>query len=93
LREEKHHQKQSFHDGNLHTSHPHYGSLPNEALCVEAFGFDHLEQDDEHPQKLRLSVSEDQLDEPSSPSCVAPAAEGSPGFGSPDPDHPPEVLD
>jgi hypothetical protein len=48
LREEKHHQKQNFHDGNLHTSHPHCGSLPDEALCVEAFGFDHLEQDDEH---------------------------------------------
>jgi hypothetical protein len=93
LREEKHHQKQSFHDGNLHTSHPHCGSLPDEALCVEAFDFDHLEQDDEPPQKLRLSISEDQLDEPSSPSCVALVDEGSPGFGSPDPGHPPGVLD
>jgi hypothetical protein len=58
-----------------------------------AFGFDHLEQDDEPLQKLRLSISEDQLDEPSSPSCVAPVVEGSPGFGFLDPGHPPEVLD
>jgi hypothetical protein len=60
---------------------------------VEAFGSDHLEQDDEPLQKLRLSVSKGQLDEPSSPSCAAPVAEGSPGFGSPDRSHPPEVLD
>ena len=93
MREEKHHQKQSFHNGNLHTSHPHCGSLPDEALCEEAFGFDHLEQDDEPLQKLRLSVSKDQLDEPFSPSCVEPAAEGSPDFEFPDLDHPPEVFD
>jgi hypothetical protein len=60
---------------------------------MEAFGSDHLEQDDEPLQKLRLSVSEDQLDEPSSPSCVAPVAEESLGFGSPNPGHPLEVLD
>ena len=60
---------------------------------MEAFGSDNLEQDDEPLQKLCLSISEDQLDEPSSPSCVAPIAEGSPGFGSPDPSHPLEVLD
>jgi hypothetical protein len=60
---------------------------------VEAFGSGHLEQDDEPLRKLRLSVSEGQLDKPSSPSCVAPVAEGSPGFGSPDPSHLPEVLD
>jgi hypothetical protein len=60
---------------------------------VEAFGSNHLEQDADPLQKLRLSVSEDQLDEPSSPSCAAPIAEGSPGFGSPDPGHPLEVLD
>jgi hypothetical protein len=60
---------------------------------VEAFGFDHLEQDDEPLRKLHLFVSEDQLDEPSSPSCVEPAAEESTDFEFPDLDHPPEVLD
>ena len=60
---------------------------------MEAFGSDHLERDDEPLQKLRLSVSKDQLDEPSSPSCVEPTAEGSPGFGFLDLGHPPEVLD
>jgi hypothetical protein len=87
-----HQQKKSFHDGNLHTSRPHCGSLPDGALFMEAFGSDHLEQDDEPLQKLRLSASEGRLDEPSSPSCAAPVAEGSPGFGSLDPSHPPEVL-
>jgi hypothetical protein len=58
---------------------------------VEAFGSDHLEQDDEPLQKLRLSASKGQLDEPSSPSCAAPVAEGSQGFGFPDPSYPPEV--
>jgi hypothetical protein len=47
---------------------------------VEAFGSDHLAQDGEPLQKLRLSVSEGQLDEPSSPSCAAPVAEGFPGW-------------
>ena len=93
MTEEKYHQKQNFHDGNLHTSRPHCGSLPDEALCVEALGFDHLEQDDGPLRKLRLYVSKDQLDEPSSPFFVAPAAEGSPGFGSLDPSRPPEALD
>jgi hypothetical protein len=93
LIEEKHHQKQSFHDGNLHTSRPHCRSLPDEALCAEAFGSGHLEQDDEPLPKLHLSVSKDQLSKPSSPSFVAPVAEGFPGFGSPDPSRPPEVLD
>jgi hypothetical protein len=93
LREERHHQKKSFHDGNLHTSRPHCGSLLDEALFVEACGPDHLEQDDEPLQKLCLSASEGRLNEPSSPSYAAPVAKGSPGFGSLDPSHPPEVLD
>jgi hypothetical protein len=92
LIEEKHHQKQNFHDGNLHTSRPHCRSLPDEALCEEAFSSGHLEQDDEPLLKLHLSVSEGQLNEPSSPSFVAHVAEGSPGFGSPDPSRPPEAL-
>jgi hypothetical protein len=82
LREGKHHRKQNFHNGNLHTIRPHCKSLLDEALSAEAFGSDHLEQDDEPLPKLHLSVSEDQLDKPSSPSFVAPAAEGSLGFGS-----------
>jgi hypothetical protein len=93
LREEKHHRKQNFHDGNLHTSRPHCKSLLDEALCAEAFGSDHLEQDDEPLPKLHLSVSKDQLDEPSSPFFTTPAAEGSPGFGYPGPSRPPEALD
>jgi hypothetical protein len=93
LIEEKHHRKQNFHDGNLHTSRPHCRSLPEEAICAEAFGSGHLEQDDEPLQKLHLSVSEGQLNEPSSPSFVAPVAKGSPGFGSPDPSRLPEALD
>ena len=60
---------------------------------MEAFGSDHLEQDGEPLQKLRLSVSKGRLDEPSSPSCAAPVVEGSPDFGFLDPSHPPEVLD
>ena len=87
------HQKQNFHDGNLHTSHPRCRNPLDEALCAGAFDSGHLERDVEALQRLHLSAFEDQLDEPSSPSCAAPIAEGSPGFGSPDPSHPPEVLD
>jgi hypothetical protein len=68
------------------------GSLPDEALCAEAFGSDHLEQDDEPLLKLHLFASEGQLDEPSSPSFVAPVDEASPCFGFPGPNRPPEAL-
>jgi hypothetical protein len=60
---------------------------------VEVFGSGHLEQDDEPLRKLHLSISEGQLNEPSSPSFIAHVAEGSPGFGSPGPSHLPEALD
>jgi hypothetical protein len=93
LIEEKHHQKKNFHDGNVHTSRPHCRSLSDEALSAEAFGSSHLEQDDEPLPKLHLSASEGQLDEPSSPSFVAPVDGASPGFGFPGPSRPPEALD
>jgi hypothetical protein len=93
LIEEKHHQKQNFHDGNLHTSHPHCRNPPDGALYAEAFGSGHPEQDDEPLPKLNLSASEGQLDEPSSPSFVAPFVGASPGFGFPGPSRPLEALD
>ena len=93
MTEEKHHQKQNFHDGNLHTSRPHCRSPHDEALCAEAFGSGHLEQDDELLPKLHLSASIGQLDEPSFPSFVEPVDGASPGFGSPDPSCPPKALD
>jgi hypothetical protein len=43
LIEEKHHQKQNFHDGNHLTTHHHHRNCPDEALCVEVFGPGHLE--------------------------------------------------
>jgi hypothetical protein len=93
LTEEKHHQKQNFHDVNLHTNRPHCRSPPNEALCAEAFGSGHLEQDDELLPKLHLSASVGQLDEPSFPSFVEPVVEASPNFGFLDSNHPPEASD
>jgi hypothetical protein len=54
---EKHHQKQNFHDGNLHTSRPRCRSPSDEALYAEAFGSGHLEQDGELLPKLHLSAS------------------------------------
>jgi hypothetical protein len=89
----KHHQKQNFHDGNLHTSLPHCRNPPDGALYVEAFGSGHLEQDDEPLPTLHLSTSEGQLDEPSSPSSVEPVAEAFPSFGFLGPSRPPEALD
>jgi hypothetical protein len=91
LTEEKHHQKQNVHDGNLHTSRPHCRSPPDEA--AEAFGSDHLEQDDELLPKLHLSISVGQLDEPSFPFFVEPVDGASPSFGFLDPSRPPEALD
>jgi hypothetical protein len=88
LTEERNHQKQNFHDGNLHTNRP-----PDEALCVEAFDSTHLEQDDELLQRLRLSAFASQLDEPSFPSSVGPTDEASPSFGFLDPSRPPGALD
>jgi hypothetical protein len=93
LTEEKHHQKQNFYDGNLHTSRPHWRNPPDEALCGEAFGSSHLEQDDELLPKLHLSASVGQLDEPSFPSFVEPVDGASPSFGFLDPSRPPEALD
>jgi hypothetical protein len=63
LTEEKYHRKQNFHDGNLHTSRPRCRSPPDEALCAEAFGSGHLEQDDELLERLRLSAFVGQLDD------------------------------
>ena len=60
---------------------------------MEAFGFDHLEQDAEPLQKLRLSISEDQLDEPYSPSSVEPVDGASPFFVFLGTSRLPEVLD
>jgi hypothetical protein len=72
LTREKHHQKQNFRDGNLHISHPRCRNPLDEALCAGAFGSGHVERDVEALQRLSLSAFEDQLDEPSSPSCVGP---------------------
>jgi hypothetical protein len=93
LTEEQHHQKQNFHDGNLHTSRPHCRSPPDEAPCVEAFGSGHLEQDDELLPKLHLTASIGQLDEPSFPSSVEPVDGASPSFGFLGPSRPPGALD
>jgi hypothetical protein len=93
LIEEKSHQKQNFHDGNLHTNRPRCRSPPDEALCTEAFGSGHLEQDDELLQRLRLSAFVDQLDEPSFPFCVGPVDGASPNFGFLGPIRPLEVSD
>jgi hypothetical protein len=93
LREEKYHQKQNFHDGNLHTSRPCCRSPPDEALYAEAFGSGHLKQDDKLLQRLRLSAFAGQLDEPSFPSSVGPIDGASPNFGFLDPSRPPEALD
>jgi hypothetical protein len=93
LTEERYHQKQNFHDGNLHTSRPRCRSPPDEALCAEAFGSAHLEQDDELLQRLRLSAFAGQLDKPSFPSSTGPADGASPSFGFLDPSRPPEALD
>jgi hypothetical protein len=93
LTEEKHHQKQNFHDGNLHTSRLRCRSPPDEALCAEAFGSGHLEQDDELLPKLHLSASVGQLDEPSFLSFIEPVDGASPSFGLLDPSRPPEALD
>jgi hypothetical protein len=90
---EKHHQKQNFYDGNLHTSRPRCRSPPDEALCAEAFGSGHLEQHDELLPKLNLSASVGQLDEPSFPSFIEPVGGASPSFGFLDPNHPPEASD
>jgi hypothetical protein len=84
---------QNFHDGNLHTSRPRCRSPPDEALCAEAFGSGHLEQDDELLQRLHLSAFVGQLDEPSFPSSVGPVDGASPSFGFLDPSRPPEALD
>jgi hypothetical protein len=93
LTEEKYHQKQNFHDDNLHTSRPRCKSPPDEALCVEAFGSGHLEKDVKLLQRLRLFAFVGQLDEPSSPSSVGPVDGASPSFGFLDPGRPPEALD
>jgi hypothetical protein len=93
LIEEKSHQKQNFHDGNPHTNRPRCRSPPDEALCAEAFGSSHLEQDDELLQKLRLSAFASQLDEPSFPSSVGPVDGASPSFGFLDPSRPLEASD
>jgi hypothetical protein len=89
---EKYHQKQNFHDGNLHTSCPRCRSPLDEALCAGAFGSGHLEQDVEALQRLCLSTFEDQLDEPSS-SSVGPVDGASLDFGFLDPSRPPKALD
>ena len=68
------------------------------------FTYDDAQRPNSHKEKLfsllvfflanyKVGVTEDQLNESSSPSFVAPVAEGSPGFGSPDPSRPPEALD
>jgi hypothetical protein len=44
LTEEKHQQKQNFHDGNHHTIHHQQTILLNEAPCAGAFVLAHLEQ-------------------------------------------------
>jgi hypothetical protein len=90
---EKYHQKQNFHDGNLHTSRPRCRNLLDEALCAGAFGSGHLERDVEALQRLHLSTFEDQLDEPSSPSSVGPVDGASPFFGFLGPSRLPEALD
>jgi hypothetical protein len=90
---EKHHQKQNFHDGNLHTSRLRCRSPPDEAFCAEAFGSGHLEQDDELLPKLHLSASVGHLDEPYFPSFVEPFGGAFPSFGFLDPNHPAEASD
>ena len=42
LTEEKHHQKQNFHDENYHIIRHHCRNCLNEALCVEVVGLGHL---------------------------------------------------
>ena len=59
---------------------------------MEAFGSGHLEQDDEPLPKLHLSASKGQLDEPSSPSFVAPVDGATPSIGFLDPSRPQEAL-
>jgi hypothetical protein len=93
LTREKHHQKQNFRDGNLHTSHPRCRNPLDEALCAGAFDFGYLEQDVEALQRLHLSAFEDRLDEPSSPSSVEPVDGASPFFVFLGPNRLPEALD
>jgi hypothetical protein len=78
---------------SLQFNRPCCRSSPDEALCAEAFGSAHLEQDDELLQSLRLSAFAGLLDEPSFPSSVGPADGASPSFGFLDPSRPPEALD
>jgi hypothetical protein len=61
LTEEKHHQKQNFHDVGHHTIHHHQTILLDEAPCARAFVLAHLEQDDVLLQWLRQFASEGRL--------------------------------
>jgi hypothetical protein len=78
LTEEKHHQKQNFHDGNHHTIHCRQTILLDEAPCIGAFVLAHLKQDGVLLQWLRQSTFAGQLAEPFFPSSFALADEASP---------------
>ena len=76
--EEKHYQKQNFHDGNLYTIHPRCRNPLGAAICAGAFDFAHLEQDDVLLQWLHQSAFVGQLAEPFFPSYFGLVDEASP---------------